>query len=209
MDETAGRQLRPSARLHRTAHLQRELVEPALPVFSLDASLADETPQVAVRADVVEAVIVNADVGQVRRHAIDCARASQLQERRVARGVELQECRAELEPLGPLGPSARSIAAFDSEHGRAVTGPPGVFDRLNLGGGEREGAVDLRQQVARRERAIQANGHFKKPLTRSQFASSRGHSASAGSCCPRPVPCGPFLKMCISAGTPAFRNAMK
>jgi len=46
-----------------------------------------------------------------------------------------------------------------------------------------------------------------RPRTRSQFANSRGHSASAGSFIARPTPWGPRSKMCISAGTPALRSA--
>ena len=47
----------------------------------------------------------------------------------------------------------------------------------------------------------------RNPLARSQFASSFGHSANAGSVKPSPVPCGPLRKICISAGTPALRSA--
>lgn len=45
------------------------------------------------------------------------------------------------------------------------------------------------------------------PCTRSQLASSWGQTARAGSKVARPTPCGPFWKMCISAGTPALCNA--
>ena len=209
MDEAAARQLRPATRLHGPADLQRQLVEAPLPGARLDSALASEPPEIAVGADVVEAVIVDADVGQVRRHAFDRPRAPQLEECGLAGRVELQQRRAELESLRPLGPPARAITAFDREYGRAVFRAPGIFDRTNLRGRQLEHPRDLRQQIARRPVTIQAQRHFRKPLARSQFASSRGHSASAWSCCPRPVPCGPFLKMCISAGTPALRSARK
>src|SRR4029453_4433337 len=168
-----------------------------------------EAPEIAVGADVVEAVIVDADVREVRRHPVDGARSPELEEFRLAGRVELQQRRPELKALRPLGPPARAIAPVGGEHRRAVFGPPGLFDRANLVRGQLEKPRDLRQQLARCAAAIDADHRFRKPLALSQFASSRGHSASAGSCMPRPVPCGPSLKMCISAGTPAFRSARK
>src|SRR5215472_7758628 len=47
-------------------------------------------------------------------------------------------------------------------------------------------------------------GHFwSSPRCRNQFASKVGHMPTTGSPKSRPTPCGPFSKMCISAGTPA------
>ena len=71
VDEAAGRQPRPAPRLDGAADFQRELVEAPLPVARLDAPLARQPPEIAVGADVVEAVVVDADVGEVRRHALD------------------------------------------------------------------------------------------------------------------------------------------
>src|SRR5258706_6921869 len=105
VDEAAVRQRRPPARLHGAADLQRELVEAPLPLADLDARLAGEAPEVAVRAHVVEAVIVHADVREMRRHPLDGARATQLEKARVAGRIELQQRGAELEALRPLGPS--------------------------------------------------------------------------------------------------------
>ena len=80
VDVAAGRDARPAPRLDGAADLQRELVEAPLPVGRVVAAFAGEAPQRAVRADVVEAVIVDADVGQVRRHPLDGARAAELEE---------------------------------------------------------------------------------------------------------------------------------
>ena len=46
-----------------------------------------------------------------------------------------------------------------------------------------------------------------KPRPLSQFVSSVGQRLSAGSPRSSPTPCGPFSKMCISAGTLACRSA--
>jgi hypothetical protein len=48
---------------------------------------------------------------------------------------------------------------------------------------------------------------IRSPRTRSQFDRRVGHALSDGSPKARPTPCGPFSKMCISAGTLAFTSA--
>jgi hypothetical protein len=57
------------------------------------------------------------------------------------------------------------------------------------------------------KRAPLDQGLVSSPRPRIQFVSSVGHMLSAGSSSDSPTPCGPFSKMCISAGTFAFRNA--
>src|SRR6266568_4474821 len=57
------------------------------------------------------------------------------------------------------------------------------------------------------ERRSRHHPYLMTPRTRSQFASSVDHAERAGSSLASPTPCGPFSKMCISAGTPAFRSA--
>src|SRR5207247_10338686 len=61
VDEAAVGQRRPAAGLHRAADFQRELVEAPLPVTCGRTSLTRQSPQVAVRADVVEPVVVHAN----------------------------------------------------------------------------------------------------------------------------------------------------
>src|SRR5262249_25688650 len=150
VDEAAAGQPRPPPRLHRAAHLQRELVEPQLPFVRRDAALAREGPQVPVRADVVEAVVVDTDVREVRRHPLDRARTAQLEKRRLARGIELQQRRSELEPLRPLGPAAGAVAALDGTHRRAVFRPPRVLDRSDFRRRELEQPRDRHREIARR-----------------------------------------------------------
>ena len=130
--EPAIRQTRPAPGLHGAADLQRQLVEVPLPVAGLEPSLARQTPEVAVGADVVEAVVVHADVRKVRRHPLERPGAPELQEAGIAGGVELQDRRAELEALRPLGPAAGHVLALDGEDGRAVLGQPATFEGVNL-----------------------------------------------------------------------------
>ncbi len=153
----AVRQSRPSPRLHCTADFQRQLVEAALPLAGRDASFTHEPPQVAVGADVVEPVIVDPHVRQVRRHAIHGARSSQLEELLLARRIELQDRRPELEALRPFGPATGLIAARHREHRRTLLRPPGAFDRPNLVRRKREQPVDGRHQIGGRSATVDAD----------------------------------------------------
>src|SRR5262249_50733596 len=108
-----------------------------------------QPPERAVGADVVEPVIVDAGVRDVRRHAPDRSRASQREELTLAGGVELQQRRAELESLRPLGPAARPAAALDADPRRAVRRIPAVLDRSKLRRRQLEHPIDRRQQILR------------------------------------------------------------
>ena len=82
--------------------------------------------------------------------------AADLEKPRIAGRVELQERGTELKALRPLGPAARLIAALHGEDRRAILRPPGLFDGEDLVPRELEEARNLRQQIARRARAIDA-----------------------------------------------------
>ena len=107
-----------------------------------------QAQQIAVGADVVEAVIVNADVGDVRRHDVDGALGGRSPGTRLAGGVELQDGGAELEALRPFGPAAAGVLAADGEDGRTCVGRPVGFEGADLGGGEFEQAAHFRRQRA-------------------------------------------------------------
>ena len=68
------------ARLHGAADFQRQLVEAHFPVGWPRCALRAPAATGAVGADVVEAVIVDADVGQMRRHALERARSAEIEE---------------------------------------------------------------------------------------------------------------------------------
>ena len=67
----------------------------------------------AVRADVIEAVVVHANVRDVRRHEVDGIAPTDVEKRLVIRDLELINRRAELKALRPLGPAARGILALE------------------------------------------------------------------------------------------------
>ena len=88
-----------------------------------DAAFVHQPQQIAVRADVVEPVIVHADVGDVRRHDVDeCASRPISRNSLVAGGIELQDRRAELKALRPLGPAAAGVLAPTVNTGEPCAG---------------------------------------------------------------------------------------
>ena len=136
----------PPGRLHGAADLQGQLVE--VDLTGVDAPLTDEPAQVAVRADVVEAVVVHPDVADVARHHGAGALPAELEEALVAGRVELQQRRAVLKALGPLGPAAGGVAAGHREHRRGLLRRAGALDRVDGGGRGLPQPGDLGQQVA-------------------------------------------------------------
>jgi hypothetical protein len=92
---------------------------------------AGEAPQRAVGADVVEAVIVNAGMREVRRHSLERARLSELEELALAGRIELQQRGAVDKSFRPLRPAARGVAAVDREDRRAEDGPRSI-ERADL-----------------------------------------------------------------------------
>ena len=73
-------------------------------------------------------MIVNADVRDVRGHQFKSFPTAKIEEGFVAGGVVLQQRRAELKTLSPLGPSARGVLALNREDRRALGRVPGLFD---------------------------------------------------------------------------------
>jgi len=68
----------------------------------------------------------------MNRHQLDCACAADIEKLANARGIELQDGRAELEPLRPFRPAAAGVAAVDGEDGRTLRRLPGLFERVNF-----------------------------------------------------------------------------
>ncbi len=62
----------------------------ALPGVARQAAFAHQPPKIAIGADIVKAMIVNANVRQMRRHYRQRPLAAQLQESFVGRRVELK-----------------------------------------------------------------------------------------------------------------------
>lgn len=61
-------ELCPAGGLDCTACLQREVVEVTLPLIGGETTLLKEAAEIAVCADIVETMVMDTDVGDVRRH---------------------------------------------------------------------------------------------------------------------------------------------
>src|SRR5262249_7179452 len=98
-----------------------------------NSALGHEPAQVAVGGDVVETMIVHADMGDVDGHVLEDPAPAQFQEARLSGRLELQKSRTKLKALRPLGPTARRITPAHGEHGRAVAGQPTLLEAQDLG----------------------------------------------------------------------------
>ena len=152
-------ELRPARGLHRAADLEREFVEFLLAFVPLDAAFVQQAEQIAVGGDVVEAVVMHAGVRDVAGHQFDGLAASDVEEARVARGVELKDGRAELKALRPLRPAARRVAALHGEDGRAVGGLPGFLDAGNFLRRQLEHPLDGGDEFLRGQLVVDLDGH--------------------------------------------------
>ena len=109
--------LRPAHRLHGAAHLECVLVERQLPTIERDSAFEHQPPEIAVGADVVESVIVDTLMGEMRRHVIAREATPEVQRLFVPGSVKLKDGFAVEEALRPLGPPARGVSAVDGVHG--------------------------------------------------------------------------------------------
>src|SRR5881409_25652 len=149
----------PSRRLNSARDFESEFVKGAL-VFAVgEAAFPNQTQQIAVSRDVVETVIMHADVRDVRSHALEGAGTAELKETFLAGGIELKDGRAKLETLGPFGPATRGVFSRNGEHGRAARSTPRFFKVENFFRREFESAADSWQKGARSELVIYANCH--------------------------------------------------
>ena len=135
--------------LNGAGDLEGELAVVNLVLAAGGGAFEDEAAEIAVGGDVVEAVIVHADVGDVRGHMAQGLFAAKGEEALVAGGVVLEERHAELEALGPLGPAARGVFALHGEDGGAFGGVPSFVEGGDFLGREVEDAVNGGEELGR------------------------------------------------------------
>ncbi len=81
MQESAILCRRPSPRLHRAAQLQRQFIRySSSHWFSGILAFAHQAPEIAVRADVVEAMIMHSKMADVGSHSLYRRRTPQIAE---------------------------------------------------------------------------------------------------------------------------------
>lgn len=122
----------PAGGLDGAAGLECELVEVFFPGVGGDAAFGEEAEEIAVGGDVVEAMVMDAGVGDVGGHELKGVGAADREELFVAGGIELEDGGAELEALGPFSPAAARVEAIDGEDGRAFLWGPGGFELEDL-----------------------------------------------------------------------------
>jgi len=113
-------ELGPAGGLDGAAGFEGEIVEVGFPIVRRETTFAEESAQIAVSADIVEAVIVDPDVGDVDGHSAEGGVATDLEHRFISGGIVLEDGRAVDEAFGPLGPPAGGVFSLDGEDGGTV-----------------------------------------------------------------------------------------
>ncbi|MDB6027473.1 MAG: hypothetical protein JWM68_3696 [Verrucomicrobiales bacterium] len=149
-----GRDLGPTGGLDGAGEFEGEFVEVLFPIVLGREAFVEEAQEIAVGADVIEAVVMHADVADVRGHLLDGGVATHGEELFLAGGIELENGGAELETLRPLRPAARGVFAGFGEDGGAGVGFPALVQGVDLAGGELEDFVGLREEFLGGERGI-------------------------------------------------------
>lgn len=96
-------EVRPARRLHRTAHFHGEIIERELPRILRDPPLQHQVPQVPIRADIIEAMIVHPDMADVCRHVFHGRTLPHRQRIGITGRIELQDRGTEPKALRPFG----------------------------------------------------------------------------------------------------------
>src|ERR1051325_6500385 len=107
MDEAGSvRDLCPPRSLDSARNLQGQLVEILLAFVEWNFSLPHQPPQISVGGDIVEPVVVHAQVRDMRGHPLNRVAPSEFEKSIVSGRVELQQRRAVLKSLRPFRPAA-------------------------------------------------------------------------------------------------------
>ena len=118
-----------------------------LPFACVDAAVENEAPQVAVCGDIVEAVIVDSDVGQVAVHIGDDVLPGNLEEGGLRGQIKTEQRIAVLKSLGPLRPTARRVLAVDGKDGGPIGALPAPLKTLSFIYGQGQSTIDRWNQV--------------------------------------------------------------
>ena len=119
----------PASRLHGPGCLEGQFIQFAFPPVVRNASFAHQPVEIAIGADVVEAVVMNADVRHMRCHAVDRMISADLQKSLVAGRIKLKNGPTELKALGPLGPALGLILSLNGKDRRACLIVPRTVNR--------------------------------------------------------------------------------
>src|SRR5688500_2433365 len=110
-------------------------------IFGSGSAFKDQPPHVAEGADVIEPVVVDAKMGDVRVHVAASAVAADRQKRLVVGGVEGEQRGAELKAAGPFGPALRFVTAGAGDDRRLTADGELLGEALDLRRGELPEAI--------------------------------------------------------------------
>src|SRR5665213_670223 len=119
-----GNNRRPPRRLHSATGLERHLVKSHFPRVMRNALFPHQTAKIAIGADIVETVIVNADMAYMPGHMADGIVPPDFKKIAITGGVESEQCAPVLKALRPFSPSARRIFPGGGEDWGAVGDVP-------------------------------------------------------------------------------------
>ena len=105
-------------------------------------------------------MVVHADVGDMRGHALDRVAPSNFQKPLLAGRVELQQGRAELEALRPFRPAARGVFAYHGENRRAGFRFPRLFKPQDFLRRKLEQSPDFGNELLRCELVVDLYSHI-------------------------------------------------
>ena len=124
------------------------------PFIGWEASFLEKAAKISIGADVVEPMVMDADMSDMRRHEAKGSVTTNAEHFLIIRCVELEDCRAVLESLRPLGPTAGGVFAFNGEDRGAVGILPALLKVGDLWGGGFEDAVGGSLQGCWREGCV-------------------------------------------------------
>ena len=139
----------PAGCLNRSAQLQGKFVELLFPLILGDTAFMQQSQQIAIGADIIEPVVMDSDVADMRSHIPDRAVTPPIQEAFLSGGVIEQQCTPELKALGPFGPAPGGIVTFYRIYRRSPGRIPRVFQGRDLLRGRLEQSIQLLLQRCR------------------------------------------------------------
>jgi hypothetical protein len=120
VDESPTLALGPTGGLNGAAGLDGEFVEVLLPFVFWKTALKHQAAEVSISRKVVETMVVDTDVRDMRGHASNGVIAAAREAFLIARGIKMKDRNAVAETLGPFGPTACSVFSGNGEDGRSL-----------------------------------------------------------------------------------------
>ena len=103
-----------------TAGFDGQVVEVRFPCIGGESAFQQKAAKIAVGADIVEAVVMDPDMGHVGGHAAEGSLAPDLEHVFISGGVVLEDGGTIDKAFGPFGPATGGVFSCDGEDGRSI-----------------------------------------------------------------------------------------